>query len=127
MVRPRVRRIAFSDEPMPESKWLFSLRDVQEHLPSDPEVMRSHYALRHGTMKIGLYSPVDIDSQGTHKQDELYLVISGSGFFIKDNERRPISKDDVIFVEAGVKHRFVDFTDDFSTWVIFWGQEGGEV
>ena len=23
-------------------------------------------------------------------------------------------------------HRFVDFSDDFGTWVVFWGPEGGE-
>jgi len=32
----------------------------------------------------------------------------------------------VIFVEAGVEHRFEDFTDDFETWVVFWGPQGGE-
>ena len=32
----------------------------------------------------------------------------------------------MLFVEAGVDHRFVDFSDDFETWVIFWGPDGGE-
>jgi hypothetical protein len=27
---------------------------------------------------------------------------------------------------AGKPHRFEDFTDDFGTWVIFYGPEGGE-
>lgn len=26
---------------------------------------------------------------------------------------------DILFVKAGDEHRFIDFTDDFSTWVIF--------
>ena len=29
-------------------------------------------------------------------------------------------------VAAGAVHRFVDFSDDFQTWVVFWGPEGGE-
>jgi uncharacterized RmlC-like cupin family protein len=33
---------------------------------------------------------------------------------------------DFLFVPAGIEHRFVNFTDDFSTWVIFYGPKGGE-
>ena len=33
---------------------------------------------------------------------------------------------DVIFVEAGVPHRFEGYGEDFATWVVFWGPEGGE-
>ena len=106
--------------------WLLSLRDVADTLPSDPEVMGFAYALRHGTMKVGLYAPVGEDNQTPHKQDELYVIVSGSGLFEKEAERRPFTANDVIFVPAGEHHRFVDFTDDFAAWVIFWGVEGGE-
>lgn len=33
---------------------------------------------------------------------------------------------DLLFVPAGVVHRFEEFTDDFATWVMFYGPEGGE-
>lgn len=29
-------------------------------------------------------------------------------------------------LEAGTEHAFADFSDDFATWVIFWGPEGGQ-
>lgn len=45
---------------------------------------------------------------------------------MKGGERRPSEAQDAIFVEAGVEHRFEDFSDDFSAWVIFWGPDGGE-
>lgn len=112
---------------MTESDWMFTLAGVVAKLPSEPGVMRFHYALRHGTMKIGLYAPAGADTQGPHKQDELYLIVSGSGFFVKNGERRPFDVQDVIFVEAGTRHQFEDFTKEFSAWVIFWGPEGGEV
>jgi len=32
----------------------------------------------------------------------------------------------VLFVPARVEHRFEEFSDDFATWVIFWGPKGGE-
>ena len=108
------------------SEWLFDLQDVMGRLPHDPSVFRFHYALRHGSMKFGLYAPRGDDRQGPHKQDELYVVVSGAGAFLKNGERRPFKTHDVIFVEAGAEHRFVDFGDDFAAWVIFWGPEGGE-
>jgi len=33
---------------------------------------------------------------------------------------------DMLFVPAGLEHRFVDFTDDLAVWVVFYGPEGGE-
>jgi hypothetical protein len=30
------------------------------------------------------------------------------------------------FVAAGVPHRFESCSDDFATWVVFWGPKGGE-
>jgi mannose-6-phosphate isomerase-like protein (cupin superfamily) len=107
-------------------EWVFPVADVAAKLPDDPGAMRFHYALRHGTMKMGLYAPVGEDTQGPHKQDEIYVIVSGRGEFVKNQERRPFGPHDVIFVEAGADHRFENFSPDFATWVIFWGVEGGE-
>ena len=107
------------------SDWLHTLEDVSALLPDDPATFRFRYALRHGSMKFGLYAPRGEDTQGPHKQDELYIIVSGSGAFIKNGERRPFNAHDAIFVETGANHNFVDFTDDFATWVIFWGPDGG--
>ena len=57
--------------------------------------------------------------------------MSGSGTLaVGDSEdslsRRPFDTGDAIFVPAGAVHRFEDFTDDFGTWVIMYGREGGE-
>lgn len=106
--------------------WLFHLKEVAAQLPDDPAVFRFHYALRHGSMKFGLYAPREIDAQGPHQQDELYIIVSGHGRFAKNGEEKAFGPHDVIFVEAGAAHRFFDFSEDFSSWVIFWGPAGGE-
>jgi mannose-6-phosphate isomerase-like protein (cupin superfamily) len=77
-------------------------------------------------MRVGLYAPRGPDDQSPHHQDELYIIASGSGWFVKGKERVPFAPEDVLFVEAGTEHRFEDFTADFAAWVIFWGPEGGE-
>ncbi len=56
----------------------------------------------------------------------IYVIISGSGYFVNGDSRKPFEKGEVLFVPAGIVHRFEDFSDDFSTWVFFYGREGGE-
>jgi mannose-6-phosphate isomerase-like protein (cupin superfamily) len=56
----------------------------------------------------------------------LYVVISGSGTFLHGDARSPFGPGDVLFVRAGIAHRFEEFTTDFATWVFFYGPEGGE-
>jgi len=81
---------------------------------------------RHGTLELGYYRPRGRDSQQPHDQDELYVIDSGSGVFLRDGERTDFAAGDVLFVPAGVRHRFAEFTSDFAAWVIFYGPRGGE-
>jgi len=80
----------------------------------------------HGTLAVEVYKPEKVDLQKPHSRDEVYVVISGSGTFFNDGKRTSFSAGDFLFVKARLEHRFEDFTDDFSTWVIFYGPEGGE-
>lgn len=81
---------------------------------------------RHGSLVVEIYQPTKVDLQQPHSRDELYVVIAGSGFFVNGGVRHPFSAAEVLFVPAGVEHRFEEFTDDFATWVFFFGPEGGE-
>jgi mannose-6-phosphate isomerase-like protein (cupin superfamily) len=79
-----------------------------------------------GTLEVEIYRPVGVDRQKPHAKDELYVVISGSGTFLHGDARSPFGPGDVLFVRAGIAHRFEEFTTDFATWVFFYGPEGGE-
>lgn len=81
---------------------------------------------KHGTLVVEMYQPDQIDLQSPHSRDELYVVVSGTGYFVNGESREPFEAGDVLFVPAGVEHRFEEFTDDFATWVMFYGPEGGE-
>ncbi|NER79477.1 MAG: cupin domain-containing protein [Leptolyngbya sp. SIO1D8] len=80
----------------------------------------------HGTLAIEYYKPEGRDRQQPHERDEVYVVISGSGYFVNGETRHPFEPGQVLFVPAGIIHRFEDFTDDFATWVFFYGPTGGE-
>lgn len=82
--------------------------------------------LTHGSMLVEIYKPEKVDLQQIHSRDELYVVYSGSGTFFNDGIRHPFQAGDVLFVPAGIEHRFEDFSEDFATWVVFYGPEGGE-
>ena len=81
---------------------------------------------RHGSLEVEIYKPDRIDRQTPHTRDEVYVVISGTGYFNNGQVRHPFEPGQVLFVKAGVEHRFEDFTRDFATWVLFYGPEGGE-
>ena len=80
----------------------------------------------HGTLSLEIYKPDKLDKQQPHTRDEVYVVISGTGYFTRGNERMRFGPGDFLFVPAFMEHRFEDFSDDFVTWVLFYGPEGGE-
>ena len=81
---------------------------------------------RHGTMSLEIYAPVSHDPQQPHEQDEIYVIISGQGIFQNGDVQHLFRAGDFLFVPAGVEHRFLQFSEDFQTWVIFYGPKGGE-
>ena len=101
------------------------LADALTKLPG-PGGRRWEVLFEHGTLEVEIYAPRGKDPQQPHTRDEVYVVMSGSGQFVNGDERHPFGMGDVLFVPAGVVHRFEDFSDDFATWVFFYGPEDGE-
>jgi len=48
--------------------------------------------------------------------------VAGSGDFVCGSETRAFAPGDVFFVPAGIEHRFMKFSYDFATWVVFFGK-----
>jgi mannose-6-phosphate isomerase-like protein (cupin superfamily) len=101
------------------------LEDGLTRLPG-PGGERFAELLKHGTLSVELYAPHRTDPQQPHSRDEVYVVVSGTGRFLRGDEQVVFERGDVLFVAAGQVHRFVDFSQDFVTWVFFYGPEGGE-
>lgn len=101
-----------------------STTEALQHLATNGSAFQTIF--EHGTLSVEIYKPEKVDLQQPHTRDEVYVVISGSGEFLYDDIRTSFGPGDFLFVPAGMNHRFENFTDDFSTWVIFYGPEGGE-
>jgi mannose-6-phosphate isomerase-like protein (cupin superfamily) len=108
-----------------------SIRQLRAKLPLPatsrwPEGVWDIEALNHGSMSVILFAPQGNDYQDSHEQDELYIVLSGSGTLVLEDSRMLFSPGDVLFVPARKRHHFESFTEDLTTWAVFWGPVGGE-
>lgn len=54
----------------------------------------------------------------------LLFLGQGTLYYQRKNE---ISARRFLFVPAGTEHHFENFSDDFATWVMFYGKLGGEL
>lgn len=103
----------------------FSLEEARKQL--EQQSLKPYTTLlRHGTMSVEYFAPKNADTQTPHAQDELYIIASGHSQFYRDGEIIECKTGEVLFVPAGMEHRFENFSNDFATWVIFYGATGGE-
>ncbi len=82
--------------------------------------------LRSPDLSVGLYElPAGgIDPQGPHTEDEVYCVMAGRARISVGGEDRPVGPGSVVFVAAGVEHRFHDIAEDLVVIVAFGPAEG---
>lgn len=80
----------------------------------------------HGSLTVEIYSPQEVDLQQPHGRDECYVVTDGSGLFDMGDETVAFAPGDFIFVPAGMPHRFREFGQSMTCWVMFYGPDGGE-
>jgi mannose-6-phosphate isomerase-like protein (cupin superfamily) len=110
---------------MPDSMHWRS-RDLLAGLPLPatnrwPEGVFDIEAFARGGLSLELFAPRGTDHQSPHAQDEIYIVIAGSATLDLDGVDHACAIGDALFVPARVPHRFVNISDDFATWALFWG------
>jgi len=75
-----------------------------------------------GTYSVAVGQP---DSQGPHREDEVYVVMAGRARFSAPGIDAEVGPGTTIFVGAGEEHRFSDVVSDLSCLVIFAPPETG--
>jgi mannose-6-phosphate isomerase-like protein (cupin superfamily) len=83
----------------------------------------NHYVerLRVASLSAGTYSiPASgVDDQRPHREDEVYVVLSGTGSFTAGGRTVPVAPGTTLYVPRGEAHRFHDLTEDLTTLVLF--------
>ncbi|AKH83443.1 hypothetical protein AA958_15885 [Streptomyces sp. CNQ-509] len=77
--------------------------------------------VRERNMSVGLYA-LDAgasDPQQPHRQDEVYVIMSGRGSVTVGDETLQVGRGCVVYVPAGVPHRFHHITEDLRVLVVF--------
>jgi len=71
-------------------------------------------------LEVGVYSLVapEPDRQQPHDDDELYVVLEGTGVLEVEGSPVPVIEGTAVFVEAGAEHRFTAY-EHLSILVIF--------
>jgi quercetin dioxygenase-like cupin family protein len=77
--------------------------------------------LRVPAMSAGVYvlAAGATDLQRPHRQDEIYYVVHGRARFQADKEDHEVFAGSVIFVAAGMGHRFYEITEELAVLVVF--------
>lgn len=77
--------------------------------------------LRVPSMSAGVYAlPAGgVDPQKPHTEDEVYHVVRGAGCIRVGEEEREVGPGSVIFVGAGMEHRFHSIVEDLVVLVLF--------
>jgi quercetin dioxygenase-like cupin family protein len=98
-------------------------RLLSEHYSSEEPYLEF---LRVPSLSVGLYVlPAGArDPQEPHTEDEVYHVVGGKGRIRVGEEDRAVEAGTVVFVEAGVDHRFHSIEDDLTVLVFFAPAEG---
>jgi mannose-6-phosphate isomerase-like protein (cupin superfamily) len=94
---------------------------------ADAEKVRQHSVklysefLRVPAMSAGIYvlAPGATDPQSPHKEDEMYYVVRGQASMRAGSEDQAVGEGSIIFVAAGVEHRFYDITEELVVLVFF--------
>ena len=96
----------------------FTIRQVQERL----EAANGGYEIVHRSprLELGVYVLVapEADDQQPHEDDEVYVVLSGSGTLEVEGKSFDVHEGDALFVEAGADHRFTGY-ESLAALVIF--------
>ncbi|MFF4318551.1 cupin domain-containing protein [Streptomyces sp. NPDC001568] len=82
--------------------------------------------LRERNMSAGLYAleAGQSDPQQPHLQDEVYFVVSGRASITVGEETTVVANGSVVYVPAGVPHKFHHITEPLKVLVVFSPPEG---
>jgi mannose-1-phosphate guanylyltransferase len=80
-------------------------------------------ALSEESMRVELAHYPNPEPKTPHKEDELYIILSGSGKVNVGTETYDVHEGDVVHVERGVEHDFFDIDSEITALIVFTGSQ----
>jgi mannose-6-phosphate isomerase-like protein (cupin superfamily) len=91
---------------------VFELQDLVKQLEKEGGYFIDFLKVRELEAGIIVLHPGQEDTQEPHSADELYYVIEGTGFIELGKANKPVKKGSIIFVPAGLRHKFYGNKED---------------
>lgn len=97
------------------------MRQLQSEDQARADLPEYNEILRVPAMSVGTYRlPAgSIDPQQPHTEDEIYMIVRGSGVLRAECGDAPVRTGVALFVPAGERHSFVDITEELFMYVVF--------
>lgn len=105
---------------MTEEK-IFELQDIASRLENEGGYFLDFLKIRDLEAGIIVLHPEQRDTQQPHSADELYYVIEGSGWLELGKTKRSVKRGSIIFVPAGMHHKFYGSENDLVILYVFAG------
>jgi quercetin dioxygenase-like cupin family protein len=88
-----------------------------------------HEFIREDRLSVGRYvlPAGGTDPQSSHAEDEIYHVLAGQARIRIGEDRHPVEPGDIIYIECGIDHEFIDITERLELLVVFAPAEGTNV
>jgi len=77
--------------------------------------------LRVSSMSAGVYvlSKAGVDLQAPHTEDEIYYIANGQARIRVGSDYSEVRAGSIVYVPAGVEHRFTDISEELTALVLF--------
>jgi mannose-6-phosphate isomerase-like protein (cupin superfamily) len=103
---------------MTEDK-VFELRELVARLEKEGGYFLDFLKIRNLEAGIIVLHPGEKDTQEPHSADELYYVVQGSGMMELGRTKTSVAKGSIVFVPAGMRHRFYGNGEDLVVLYVF--------
>lgn len=97
----------------------FTARELIGRLDPDKHDFAEFFRSATLSLTIAHWPAGSIDDQTPHTEDEVYYVISGRARLAVANEVVEVHAGSIVYVAAGVEHRFHDIDEDVQV-MVFW-------
>ena len=97
----------------------FRLDDLIARLDTSRHDFAEFFRATTLSLTIAFWPAGGTDDQTPHTEDEVYYVASGRGRLRVENEDAEVGPGSVVYVAAGVEHRFHSIEEDLKV-VVFW-------
>src|SRR5690242_8155441 len=97
----------------------FRLDELAASLSSTEHDYREFFRAQELSLGLARWLARETDTQTPHGEDEVYQVVSGRARIEVAGELQDVGPGSIVYVAAGVEHRFTDIAEDLLV-LVFW-------